>query len=133
MIINDKDTFITLALDNKPHYTTRVSLLNKPFNIQCSYNTRNKLRWIIITDLNNNPVLSQTFVKNKKQCELNHLSNRYGLKFYVTLKQKDKSKIIPNDYDYLDWANDFDLYFVGRSQDTQNRLLANLREVLVGG
>lgn len=133
MIINDKDTFITLSLDNKPHYTTRVSLLNKPFNIQCSYNTRNKLRWVIITDLNNNPVLSQTFVKNKKQCELNHLSNRYGLNFYVTLKQKDKSKIIPNDYDYLDWANDFDLYFVGRSQDTQNRLLANLREVLVGG
>lgn len=132
MIIDDTRTFITLSVDNKPNYKTKTNILGKLINIKCGYNTRNKLRWVIIMDDSNQPLLSQTFLKNKKQCELNFLSNLYNLNFYVTLKQKDKSVVIPEDYDYLNWSNDFDMYFVGSTQDLKERLRVNGRSAYVG-
>lgn len=125
-------TAITTTLSNKPQYTTKISIMNKPFNLRCGYNTRNGLRWITIEDLNSKPVLSQTFMKNKKRCELNFLAERYNLDFYVTLKAKDRSKVFPEDYDYLNWADDFDLYFVGRTQEIRNRMRVNGRQLYVG-
>lgn len=132
MIIDDTNTFITLSVSNSPHYITKTTLLGKPINIRCSYNSRNGLRWVIITDGNNQPLLPQTFLKNKKQCEFNFLSNIYNLSFYITLKQKDKTKKIPDNYDYLNWADDFDMYFVGSTQDLKDRLWVNGRGAYVG-
>ena len=132
MIIDDTNTFVSITLDNKPHYTTKTSLMGKALNIKCSYNSRNGLRWITITDNNNRPMLTQTFLKNKKQCELNFLSNLYNLSFYVTLKQKDKTKKIPDDYDYLNWSDDFVMYFVGATQDLRDRMWVNGRTAYVG-
>lgn len=132
MEIDDTNTLITMSLDDRPHFTTKITIFGKVLNIQCSYNTRNKMRWIIITDNNSLPLLSQTFLKNKKQCELNFLSNIYDLNFYVTLKKKSPSDIIPVDYDYLNWSKDFDMYFVGSTQDLQDRLTVNGRSAYVG-
>lgn len=90
------------------------------------------MRWIMITDQNNNPVLSQTFLKHKKICELNFNANRKGLSFTVTLKPKSKGTSFPDNYDYLNWSKDFDLYFLGRLQTTEDKFHINRRKVYVG-
>ena len=90
------------------------------------------MRWIMITDQNNNPVLSQTFLKHKKICEFNFNANRKGLNFTVTLKPKSKGSRFPDNYDYLNWSKDFDLYFLGRLQTTEDKYHINRRKVYVG-
>lgn len=132
MIITARDTFITMSVSDKPNYTSQISILGRQFNLTCDYNTRNKLRWISIKDTNGNPVLSQTFLKAGKICQLNFLANRYGLSFSVTLKPKSKTKEIAVNYDYLNWSSDFDLYFIGRLQSTEDAMQVNLRKVYVG-
>lgn len=131
-MINDIHRVVTLSVSNKPHYKTPVKLLGESLYVKCGYNGRNKLRWIIVTDANGLPLLPQTFLNNKKQCQFNFLSNIYNLSFYVTLKQKDSSKEIPKDYDYLDWSNDFDMLFVGSSQKLKEEMRVSLRTVYVG-
>lgn len=132
MIITARDTFITMSVSNKPNYTSQISILGRQFTLTCGYNTRNKLRWISVEDTNGQPVLSQTFLKNGKLCQLNFLANRYGLSFSVTLKPKSSTTTIADDYDYLEWSNDFDLYFIGRLQSTEEDMRVNLRKVYVG-
>lgn len=132
MIIVDKDIFLTVSVSDKPNYRTKISILNVPLNLTCEYNSRNKLRSIIITDRNGSPLLSQTYLKKGKLCQFNALANRYGISFSVTLKQKDATVTLADDYDYLDWSSDFDLYFVGRKQSTEDAYKVNIRKVYVG-
>lgn len=132
MIIVDRDTFITMSVSDKPNYNSQISILGRQFTLTCGYNTRNKLRWITVEDTNGKPVLVQTFLKKGKLCQLNFLANRYGLSFSVTLKPKSDTTIIPDNYDYLEWSKDFDLYFVGRLQSTEEDMRVNLRKVYVG-
>lgn len=132
MIITARDTFITMSVSDKPNYTSQISILGRQFTLTCGYNTRNKLRWITVEDANGKPVLVQTFLKKGKLCQLNFLANRYGLSFSVTLKPKSDTTIIPDNYDYLEWSKDFDLYFVGRLQSTEEDMRVNLRKVYVG-
>lgn len=132
MVINDLDTFITVPVSNKPNYYSKIVILQRTLNLTCGYNTRNKLRWITITDQNNRPLLTQTFIKHKKIAEFNFISNQNGLSFTVTLKLKSQDKIIPDNYDYLNWSDDFDLYFLGRLQSTEEKFKVNRRIVYVG-
>lgn len=132
MIIVDRDTFITMSVSDKPDYSSQISILGRQFTLTCGYNTRNKLRWISIKDTNGDHVLPQTFIKVGKICQLNFLANRYGLSFSVTLKPKSKTKEIAANYDYLNWSSDFDLYFIGRLQSTEDAMQVNLRKVYVG-
>lgn len=131
-MIDDRRRIVTLSVSDKPHYNTPVKLLGKNLYVKCGYNSRNKLRWIIITDANGFTLLPQTFLKNNKQCEFNFLSNIYNLNFYVTLKQKNKNKELPKDYDYLNWSDDFDMFFVGSSQNLIEQMRLSLRSVYVG-
>lgn len=132
MIITDLDSFITVPVSDKPNYFSKIDILQRPLNLICGYNTRNKMRWIMITDQNNRPVLPQTFLKHKKICEFNFNANRKGLSFTVTLKPKTKDLDIPVNYDYLNWSKDFDLYFLGRLQTTEDKYHINRRKVYVG-
>lgn len=132
MIITARDTFITISVSDKPNYTSQISILGRQFTLTCGYNTRNKLRWITVEDANGKPVLVQTFLKKGKLCQLNFLANRYGLSFSVTLKPKSDTTTISDNYDYLEWSKDFDLYFVGRLQSTEEDMRVNLRKVYVG-
>jgi hypothetical protein len=103
-----------------------------PLALTCGYNTRDGSRWIMITDSKGDPLLTQTVLKKSRYCELNFLSNRYDLSFSVTIKPKDKTKVFSNDYDYLNWAEDFDLFFAGTSLKVIQDLEVNLRKVYVG-
>ena len=102
-----------VSLSNTPNYKTTSTIQGIFVNIRIGYNTRNKYRWVIITDKSGNLLLKQTFLKHKKVCQLEPVSNRYNLNHYVTLRLKDKNKKLPADYDYLNWADDFQLCFVG--------------------
>lgn len=125
-------TKITTTVSNLPLYSSRIGILNKPFTLRCGYNTRNKKRWIIITDLDDKPVLTQTFMSVGKSCELNFRAELHNLNFYVTLKPKSPYKTFPENYDYLNWADDFDLYFVGKTQEEVEELRLNGRKLYVG-
>lgn len=132
MLISDLDTFITISVSDKPNYTSNINILGQPLKLICGYNTRNKSRWLVITDQNNRPLLTQTFLKQNKISDFNFTANRLGLSFTVTLKPKLKESTIPDDYDYLNWSKDFDLYFLGRLQSTEDKFLVNRRIVYVG-
>lgn len=123
---------ISVSLSNTPNYKTKLNLPNLQVNMLCGYNTRNKMRWILLTDSIGQPILTQTFMKIGKKCELNFNSNQYNLDFYVSLRAKDKYKKFREDYDYINWGADFELCFVGYSQSTTDSLNNNLRKVLVG-
>lgn len=129
---NFKYTFVNLS--NKPDYSTKFNFRSNQISMLCGYNTRNKMRWILLEDRYGNVILPQTFMKNKKRCELNFNANQIDLHYYVTLKIKDTSSLKnTNDtYDYLNWANDFELCFVGYTQDVRNTLDDNYRKVMVG-
>ena len=115
-----------------PDYQSKFNLQSTQIFLRCGYNTRNKMRWVILTDSNGMVLLPQTFLKFKKRCELNFLSNQYNLNYYLTLKPKDATKKFPDDYDYLDWSKDFDMCFVGYEQSLVDKLDKNLRFVFVG-
>lgn len=132
MLLSDLDTFITISVSDKPNYTSNINILGQPLKLICGYSTRNKSRWLVITDQNNRPLLTQTFLKQNKISDFNFIANRLGLSFTVTLKPKSKESTIPDDYDYLNWSKDFDLYFLGRLQSTEDKFLVNRRIVYVG-
>ena len=125
-------SYTKVSLSNELNYTTNFNIQNVSIFMRCGYNTRNKQRWIALTDRSGNVLLSQTFLQHKKECELNFNSNEYNLDYFVTLVLKDESKVIPNNYDYINWANDFNLYFIGHELDISERIKSNLTIVLVG-
>lgn len=124
--------YITVSLSNSLFYNTKFSLEGTQISMQCGYNPRNKLRWVILTDSDGDVLLTQTFLKYKKRCELNFYSNLNNLNYYLTLKPKIGTDVYTDDYDYSSWANDFEMCFVGYSQDLEDRLQNNLRFIRVG-
>lgn len=124
--------YTTVKTLDYPDYQSKFNLQSTQVFIRCGYNTRNKMRWVILTDLNGMVLLPQTFLKFKKRCELNFLSNQHNLNYYLTLKPKDNTKVVPNDYDYLEWSKDFDMCFVGYEQSLVDKLDENLRVAFVG-
>lgn len=124
--------YVSVTLSNSYNYTTKYNLQGVQVTMRCGYNTRNKSRWIILMDKNGDLLLSQTFIKYGKRCELNFNSNEKNLNYYVTLKVKDVNKKFADDYDYLGWAKDFDLCFVGYEYSIEERLESNIRNNLVG-
>ena len=83
-------------------------------------------------DRDGDVVLPQTFLKFKKRCELNFNAELNNLDYYVTLKPKDHTKNFPEDHDYADWGDDFDMCFVGFSYQLRERLDNNLRKIKLG-
>ena len=124
--------YIKTPLNNETQYVTNFTLQGVQVVMRCGYNSRNKQRWIIITDKSGSVLLPQTFLKYDKTCELNFNANEYNLSYFVTLLAKDNTKSFSSDYDYLNWANDFNLYFIGFAQDINERMKSNLNIVLVG-
>lgn len=124
--------YITVDLHNQLKYSTDFNLQGLQVNLLCGYNFRNKKRWIVITDKSGYTLLSQTFLKFGKRCELGFEANVKNLNYYVTLKNKKPSKFYSDDYDYLYWSNDFELCFVGYEQSLQDRINHNHRVLSVG-
>lgn len=123
--------YTSVTLSNDPYYRTRFALQNNQIFMQCGYCSRNKSRWIILTDFQGDVILSQTFLKYKKRCELNFTANLLNLNYYVTLKPKEPNKVF-DEYDYINWANDFQICFVGYEYSFVERLASNQRAFLVG-
>ena len=121
-----------VSLSNEPSYRTTVTVQGVMLYILVGYNTRNKSRWIIITDKSGNIILRQTFLKHRKICELEPISHRYNLKHYVTLRLIDNNKTVSSEHDYLNWGDNFNLCFVGYEYELEERLQKNIRINLVG-
>lgn len=127
-----KTKLTTISLNESPKYKTSFSLENVQVNLLCGYNTRSKLRWIILTDRSGNVLLPQTFLSVNKRCELGFYANENNLHYFVYLKPKNSNSDY-SDYDYLSWKYDFDLVFVGFSQELKDRLDSNRVAMQVGG
>lgn len=124
--------YFNVTLLNYANYSTNITIQSVPMVMRCGYNTRNKLRWIHLEDINGVTLLPQTFLKYGKRVEMNFNSNEANLNYYITLKPKDSTKIIPDSYDYLNWKNDFDICFVGYEYSLVERLMVNGRKTFVG-
>lgn len=124
--------YISVKTVDSTDYQSKFNLQSTQVFMRCGYNTRNKMRWVILMDSNGMVLLPQTFIKFKKRCELNFLSNQYNLSYYLTLKPKDNTKVFSDTYDYLNWSKDFEMCFVGYEQTLVEKLDKNLRAVLVG-
>lgn len=124
--------YTKVTLSNTFNYTTSFTIQNVQLKMLCGYNTRVGQRWVVLTDSYGNVILSQTFLKYQKQCELNFNSNEYNLNHFITLVPKDKTKSFGDDYNYAYWANDFDLYFIGYPKEISERAKSNYIIKMVG-
>lgn len=127
-----KTKVTTVSLSNSPKYKTKIRLENLELNLLCHYNTRNRLRWIIITFVDGTVLLPQTFLSANKKCEFNFNAEMLGLYYNVTLVPNNQN-INLSDYDYLGWENDFNLVFRGYSNEIRKALDKNTVSFLVGG
>ena len=119
--------YIYVSVNNESYYTSTIVVGSVQMKLTCAYNSLNKQRWISLTDSYGNVLLPQTFLKYGRRCELNFNAELNDLSYYVTLSPKDITKVrhFTNDYDYLNWSNDFRLCFVGMSQSLIERLNDN--------
>ena len=119
--------YIYVSVNNESYYTSTIVVGSVQMKLTCAYNSLNKQRWISLTDSYGNVLLPQTFLKYGRRCELNFNAEMSDLAYYVTLSPKDTTKVrhFTNDYDYLNWSNDFRLCFVGMSQSLIERLNDN--------
>ena len=119
--------YIYVSVNNDSYYTSTIVVGSVQMKLTCAYNNLNKQRWISITDSYGNVLLPQTFLKYGRRCELNFNAEMSDLAYYVTLSPKDITNVrhFTDDYDYLDWSNDFRLCFVGMSQSLIERLNDN--------
>ena len=119
--------YIYVSVNNETYYTSKIVVGSVQMKLTCAYNSLNKQRWISLTDSYGNVLLPQTFLKYGRRCELNFNAEMSDLAYYVTLSPKDTTKVryFTNDYDYLNWSNDFRLCFVGMSQSLIERLNDN--------
>ena len=127
-LINELITkYIYVSVNNESYYTSTIVVGSVQMKLTCAYNSLNKQRWISLTDSYGNVLLPQTFLKYGRRCELNFNAELNDLSYYVTLSPKDITKVrhFTNDYDYLNWSNDFRLCFVGMSQSLIERLNDN--------
>lgn len=124
--------YYVVSLSNRNDYTTQFNIQSTYIGMTCTYNTRSKNRYITLTNKYGDVILPQTAIKYVSRCELNFNAERINLNYYVTLKPKNPTKIFPNNYDYLNWSNDFDLCFVGYENSLNDELDVRGREVLVG-
>lgn len=121
-----------VSLSNEPNYQTKFNLGSVQIYMTCNYNTRNKLRAIILSDRYGDVLLSQTFIKYLKRAELNFNAEQNNLSYFLTLKPKNLSLVIDDSYDYLNWRDYFDLYFIGRPQTVENEISVSYRKMLTG-
>ena len=127
-LIDDIVTKYTyISLNDNNYYTSTIVVGSVQMKLTCAYNSLNKQRWISLTDSYGNVLLPQTFLKYGRRCELNFNAEMSDLSYYVTLSPKDITNVrhFTDDYDYLDWSNDFRLCFVGMSQSLIERLNDN--------
>lgn len=124
--------YFNVTLSDYANYTTKITIQSVPMTMRCGYNTRNKMRWIYLEDLNGEILLPQTFIKYGKRVEMNFNSNESNLNYYITLKPKDSTKVWLDNYDYLSWKKDFDICFVGYEYSLVERLQVNGRKAFVG-
>lgn len=119
--------YVYVSVNNESYYTSNLVVGSVQMKLTCAYNSLNKQRWISLTDSYGNVLLPQTFLKYGRRCELNFNAEMSDLAYYVTLSPKDTTKVrhFTDDYDYLDWSNDFRLCFVGMSQSLIERLNDN--------
>lgn len=125
-------TNVEISLSNSIKYRTNFSLQSSVINMQCGYNTRNKKRWIILTDRYGNTLLSQTFLNIGKVCEMNFNSELLNLDYSLVLLPKNNTKILPDNYDYVNWGDDLAIVFFGHDYLSTVKMDKNLRVVLVG-
>lgn len=124
--------YVDVELHNNLRYKTEFNLQNIRVVMECGYSERNLCRWIILTTTSGITLLPQTYLKFNRRCELNFEANMNNLNYYVTLRLKDGSKIIDEDYNYLNWSKDFNLCLVGCEYELIERLDHNHRILLVG-
>lgn len=129
------DSIITatnVSLSNEPDYNTKFNVGSVQISMECSYNTRNKLRSITLSDRDGEILLSQTFIKYGKRIELNFYAEQNNLSYFLTLKPKNMSTIISNNHDYINWRDYFDLSFIGRPYEVDERIDKSMVEMLTG-
>ena len=124
--------YYNTSLSNRGKYITTFFVEGLRVTMRCGYNTRNKMRWIILLDDDGGVILPQTFVKYGKRCELGFLADQNNLHYYVTLKKKDPYKPLPTNYDYLNWESDFLLCFIGYPKSIEKEYQILNRKDLVG-
>lgn len=124
--------FTFLSLFNDVRYNTRVSLNGRNIVVVCGYSQRTKMRWISLEASNGDVLLRRTPLTYGRECELDPIARNHDLDFVVKLSLKDKSKAIPEDYDYLNWSKDFRLVFIGLPFTSNRKMKRDLLDYLVG-
>lgn len=125
-------SYTMVKLSNLPDYTTTFSVNGVTLFMSVTYNQRQGRRYISLETKDTEVLLSQTCVVFGRRCELNTNAQFEGLDYYVTLKPKDEALVFSNNQDYLNWADDFELCFVGWDYSFTERKKENIRVRRIG-
>ena len=123
--------YVIVPVSDNYNYKTRIRLENNLLVLDVKYNLRNKKRSLSISSVDGDVLLPYTFLDYDRRCELNFNATELNLDYYVTLKPKSNNLNF-KDYDYINWADDFTLCFIGGEQEQNLLLKENLRKVLTG-
>lgn len=124
--------YVYVSLFSDIRYNTRVSLNGRNLKLVCGYDNRNKSRWVSLETSDNTVLLKRTPLDYGRVCELDAISHRYDLDYYITLAKKDPNKEVAENYDYLNWDKDFRIAFVGKPFSSNREMKRCLLNVLVG-
>lgn len=125
-------TYTNVELNNLPNYITNFIIDGFPLYMQVGYSSREKLRWIVIEDRVGNLLVPQTYISYGRRVDMNFNAHTLDLDYYITLKPKNEYNIKNNDYDYINWSDDYTICFVGTPYEITERGNTNLRVVLTG-
>ena len=125
-------SYTNVQLNNTPNYTTNFIIDGFPLFMQVGYSSRMKMRWLSLEDRVGNLLIPQTYIDYGRRVDMNENAHVLDLDYYLTLKPKNEFNIKSEDYDYINWADDYTLCFVGTTYDLTERGNTNLRVVLTG-
>lgn len=129
--LENEKIYTTLSVSNSLNYVTKFNLNFSQVVMQCGYNPRNKMRWVILKNNSGEILLSQTFLKANRIVNLNFNSELDNFKGEVSLVPIESNKEYTEEFDYRNWANDFFLVFSGYTYEIVEEMDRNLRNVLV--
>lgn len=124
---------LKVSLHNDIRYQTRINLDSSNLVLYFGYNVRSKSRWVCVTSSDGAVLLKRSIIVFGRDLDLD--CNSYNKNLYYKLRLEKKSNVPTEatEFDYLNWANSFNLTFVGSSYNMQRRIKQSTASFLAGG
>lgn len=124
---------LRVSLHNDIRYQTRINLDSSNLVLYFGYNVRSKSRWVCVTSSDGTVLLKRSTIVFGRDLDLDCNAYNKDLYYKIRLEKKSSVSTEATEFDYLNWANSFNLTFVGSSYNMQRRIKQSTASFLAGG